>query len=32
MLEDYEFGDDNDDDDYKTDELQNEGVVMLKDI
>ena len=29
MLKDYEF---DDDDDYKSDELQNDGVVMLKDI
>jgi hypothetical protein len=28
MLKDYEF----DDDDYKPDELQNDGVVMLKGI
>jgi hypothetical protein len=32
MLEDYEFGDVNDDDDYKSDELQNDGVVILKGI
>ena len=28
MLKDYEF--DDDDDDYKSDKLQNDGVVMLK--
>ena len=30
MLKDYEF--DDDDDDYKSDELQNDGVVILKGI
>jgi hypothetical protein len=30
MLKDYEF--DDDDDDYKSDELQNNGLVMLKGI
>ena len=30
ILKDNEFDDDDDDDDYKSDELQNDGVVMLK--